>query len=416
LDEINLANIAAIADAERQMKEEFLRDRIKANEIVQAFQSWICKENELVLPSQNSGNRTAVDIVNSLITDVRVVIDQLKRQIKAENIEELKKENARLSLECDSLREQLKNARSQQTLPDDDNYVGKLFNTLSNTNPKSEPSIKAPPHPADKKVDVKPEVKKTVSENDKKTINLQILKIAGNSKAVKVDTLVELCKATVDMPESTIRTEIQKLDNDAMIVIEKTEIKPATKGVVYPDIFRLTKSGAKLAGVEKESELDCWINENKGIAYQEVPLIFYAVEEFLPKHGYNLVNLFTEVPFAFKSGKQGFTPHIHLKNDKGANIYMMFEGAGTRGETIHGYFDDYYEFTNGDMYFLCPNGKIARSVEGAINYHRKNPAKITNVADWAAYDQLLVAGNQVPSTIWFTQLRENLNGSGRSTN
>ncbi len=95
---------------------------------------------------------------------------------------------------------------------------------------------------------------------------------------------------------------------------------------------------------------------------------------------------------------------------------MMFEGTGTRGETIHGYFGEYYEFTNRDMYFLCPNGKIARSVEGAINYHRKNPAKITNIADWAAYDQLLVAGNQVPSTIWFIQLRENLNGSGKNAN
>jgi len=213
-----------------------------------------------------------------------------------------------------------------------------------------------------------------------------------------------------------IRTEIQKLDDEAMIVIEKAETKPTAKGVIYPDIFRLTKSGMKLVDVEKESELERWINQNKGITYQEVPLIFYAVEEFLPKHGYSLVNLFEEVPFTFKSGRKGFTPHIHLKNDKGANIYLMFEGSGTRGESIHEYFDDYYEFTNGDMYFLCPNGKIARSVEGAVNYHKKNSAKITNIADWAAYDQKLVAGNQVPSTIWFVQLRENLNGSGRSTN
>jgi len=91
LDEISIANIAAIADAERQMKEELLRDRTKANEIVQAFQSRFCKENGLVSPSQNSGNRTAVEIVNSLITDVRVVIAQLNRHIKAENIEETKK-------------------------------------------------------------------------------------------------------------------------------------------------------------------------------------------------------------------------------------------------------------------------------------------------------------------------------------
>jgi len=417
LDEISIANIAAIADAERQMKEELLRDRTKANEIVQAFQSRFCKENGLVSPSQNSGNRTAVEIVNSLITDVRVVIAQLNRHIKAENIEELKKDNERLSLECDSLREQLKNAtKSQQTLPDEDNYVARLFDSLSSQNSKSEPSTKDLPRPTNKRVEVIQEVKEPVSENNNNPINFQILRIAGSSKAVKVNTLIELCKSKLDVPETMIRTEIQKLDDEAMIVIEKAETKPTAKGVIYPDIFRLTKSGMKLVDVEKESELERWINQNKGITYQEVPLIFYAVEEFLPKHGYSLVNLFEEVPFTFKSGRKGFTPHIHLKNDKGANIYLMFEGSGTRGESIHEYFDDYYEFTNGDMYFLCPNGKIARSVEGAVNYHKKNSAKITNIADWAAYDQKLVAGNQVPSTIWFVQLRENLNGSGRSTN
>jgi regulator of replication initiation timing len=417
LDEISIANIAAIADAERQIKEELLRDRKKANEIVQAFQSRFCKENGLVSPSQNSSNRTTVEIVNSLITDVRVVIAQLNRQIKAENIEELKKENKRLSLECDSLREQLKSVtKSQQTSPDDDNYVARLFDSLSSQNPNSEPMTKDLPRPTDKNVIVKQEVKEPISENKNSLINFQILQIAGNSKAVKVESLIELCKSKLGLPETTIRTEIQKLDDEAMIVIEKTEIKPTAKGVIYPDIFRLTKSGMKLADVKKESELERWINQNKGITYQEVPLIFYAVEEFLPKHGYSLVNLFEEVPFTFKSGRKGFTPHIHLKNDKGANIYLMFEGSGTHGESIHEYFDDYYEFTNGDMYFLCPNGKIARSVEGAVNYHKKNSAKITNIVDWAAYDQKLVAGNQVPSTIWFVQLRENLNGSGRSTN
>lgn len=406
MDEIEniIANISAIADAERKMKEEFLEDRNKANEIVRNFHNRFCNDFSLASPSSTVETRSAVDIVNSLITDVRVVIAQLNQQIKKENIEELEKEISRLSLENDSLKEEIKIIKTQETKTGsvDDNYVKNLFASLSSPVQKSKPNSE-------------PEPKKPTTGNISDPNETQILQIAGNSKAIKVESLIEECKSRTGLSDTIIKNSLQNLDDEALLIIEKTEIKPTAKGVVYADIFRLTPEGMKLTGAGK-SELDCWIDQNKGITYQEVPLILYAVEEFLPKHGYTLVDLFKEIPYTFKNGKTSFIPHIHLKNERDANIYVMFEGAGTRGESIHEYFDDYYEFTNGDMYFLCPNGKVARSVEGAVKYHKKNAAKITNIADWAIYDQMLVSGNKVPATIWFTQMREISNGTSRSAN
>lgn len=417
MDELMLANVRAIADTERKLKEELQEDNKKANHIIRAFQERLCKNHGLGTPSKKSDDCSAVELVNALITDVNVVIRKYEEELKKENIEIIKSNLADTTKKYEQLQKSYNEllakktptvtdvAQSSAPIPekpdnqDNCSYVDDILNILKVTPtpeqasaPTTETNQTPPPSQPDN------------------SLGMQILKLAGNSTLVKLDDLIDLCSPKLDKTRNEILEEITLLENAGHITVYRTDIK-APQGVTYAPVFALTKTGLQKAETSTPSQLDRWINLNPSMTYKEVPLLFYAVEEYLPKHGYSLVSFFEQKSMERIDKTEIFTPHVHLKDDQDNSVYLMYEGLGTRGASIHKYIDAYKHFTNGRMFFLCPNGKTANAVEGVIHYY-KSKAFISNVADWAKYDALIKSGESlmrngqpVPENIWFVQIR-----------
>jgi len=406
--ELRVASIQAIADKERELKNTYIADRKKANEILCAYQRLLSREHGLESPANCADSATAVELVSALIADVNTIAYQYKEKLTRgdkKNIEDtktelikLKEENQNLLLELEKLRiskdgNNIKNTPGDQKPTEIDNFFDQLSEVFANV-----PSVEVIP------VKVSPPQSSYQAVEDN-SLGTRILKLAGESNFVKLSDLLTRCIETMKLPETEIKNEIGKLENTGLIAIYHATTRPP-KGVSYHALFRLTETGLQNARCKKISELDRWVELNKGMSYKDVPLLLYAVEEFFPRHGYFPIGLFEQVKSGMPDRPLVFTPHINMRDSKNNDMYIMYEGAETRGESLLKYLDTYKIIAKGQLYILCPDAKTADAVQSVLHY-RKQPCNITNIADWVRYETLLIDGNKnAPKTIWFKNLKE----------
>ena len=79
--ELRVASIQAIADKERELKNTYIADRKKANEILCAYQRLLSREHGLESPANCADSATAVELVSALIADVNTIAYQYKEKL-----------------------------------------------------------------------------------------------------------------------------------------------------------------------------------------------------------------------------------------------------------------------------------------------------------------------------------------------
>ena len=93
--ELRVASIQAIADKERELKNTYIADRKKANEILRAYQRLLSREHGLESPANCADSATAVELVSALIADVNTIAYQYKEKLTRgdkKNVEDTKTE------------------------------------------------------------------------------------------------------------------------------------------------------------------------------------------------------------------------------------------------------------------------------------------------------------------------------------
>jgi regulator of replication initiation timing len=181
--ELRVASIQAIADKERELKNTYIADRKKANEILCAYQRLLSREHGLESPANCADSATAVELVSALIADVNTIAYQYKEKLTRgdkKNIEDtktelikLKEENQNLLLELEKLRiskdgNNIKNTPGDQKPTEIDNFFDQLSEVFAHVPNVEVPVIVSPP-------------KSSYQAAHDNSLGTRILKLAGES-------------------------------------------------------------------------------------------------------------------------------------------------------------------------------------------------------------------------------------------
>jgi hypothetical protein len=411
LDELKLKNIQAMADSERLLKEGFLKEINETIEILNAFENRICKENGIPTKAHKE-NETLVSIARSLTINLSVIIAEMKSKATESGYNALKKELDKITIERDCLlKDGNKTTLSSEleskpdtsenisTDPSPQSFVKSIITTL-----KTAPVI-----------DLLEEDPKINAKIITPLIDDQVLKLASECHLFRLNDLIDLCSIKLDVVDTEIKKAIDALSSAGYLSVERSTIKPTGNGITYPALFRLTSKGLEKANTEIVSEIDRWTLLAPGLRYNDMPLMVYAVDNYLPRHNYSFVGFFQKTTIDIPDNPQGdFYPHIHLKDEAQKDVYVMFGHETMSDQVLKSNFSAYQRLSGEQQYCLCVNGRIARIFTSKLEFQNKHyfspkiMLNITNVGDWPKYDHMLKSGlPDTPQSIWFTSI---LNG------
>lgn len=403
--DLRLANINAFAELERQEKDRLIRETEEAMGSLKSFVEIACRESQKNVPV--SWDNLRVNQVAALAVSVFQIITTELR-LKVVNFERITKELECLEKECAHLKDENLKLRSQSSrIPAKESAPAVSAPTDIPANTETVPA-KNDTAPTQRVV-VAQEKTDYCQEN-----NNQILIEASKTRLMKLDELIVLCASKLALPVKEIRNQIDELEKAGYFETFTSAFKPIP-GYTYPTLFRLTRQGLDAARTIEVSEVDRLMAKITGLSQREIPLLVFAVEEYLPRHGYCFVNYASEKEYIDNSNERHvFIPHAQLKDEKGRTIYLMYEGDGYQdGANVRNYFKDYSVIANGEAYFLTPNNRLFTDISGkinALNYPNKvfKSVNYTNVADWAIYDRWIKESDpRRPQSVWFGRLFEN---------
>lgn len=410
MDELKLKNLQAMADSERLQKEDFLKQITQSIEILNNLEDRICVENGIPT-KQHKPNDTLISVVRSLSINAVAIMAEMKRKTTKNGYDALKADYDKLVLERNAI-------QKPET----------ILKEVTPSSPvdeiKNDP-IEAKPGPKEERSDVD-EINEILETHNKTSqepvietvssrsasMDDQVLKLAGESDLYKLNDLIDLCTANIGVKDTEIKLAIERLELAELLSVERTTIKPKATGITYPALFRLTPKGLAKTNIEKVSEIDRWTQLAPGLRHKDIPLMVYAVDNYLPRHNYSFVSFFPKTIIDLPENPQSeFYPHIHLKNETQKDIYVLF-GYETMNDTMfRSYLSACQILTNEPQYCLCVDGRIAKIFLSKVNFENKynfSPnivLNITNVGDWSTYDQMLKSGQpDTPKSIWFTSI------------
>jgi len=410
LDELKLKNLQAMADSEREQKEDFLKQITQSIEILNNLEDRICTDNGIPT-KQHKPNEPLISVVRSLSINAIAIIAEMKRKTTQNGYDVLKAEFDKLVIEKDSLLDAAKIPKQAIT--------SSLLDEEPNTTPPEQPEHEEEASVVDEIKAILSSTAKSIQESVIKanspaahSIDDQVLKLASECNLYKLNDLIDLCTAKLNVLDTEIKKKIDELEAAGLLLVERSTIKPTGHGIAYPLLFHLTPLGLKQVKAEKISEIDRWIQHSPSLSYPEIPLMVYAAEEYLPKHNYTFVNYFPKVGIKLPDGtNQDCFPHVHLKDENHNSVYVMFGYEAMDDKLYESNCKDHRILNNNDLFIFCSSARIARIFSSKCVFAKKydpsikTDAKITNVADWPKYDQMLKSGNaNTPKSIWFTYL------------
>lgn len=410
MDELKLKNLQAMADSEREQKEDFLKQITQSIEILNNLEDRICTDNGIPT-KQHKPNEPLISVVRSLSINAIAIMAEMKRKTTQNGYDVLKAEFDKLVIEKDSLLEAAKIPKQATT----STVLGEELITT----PPEQPEREEESSVVDEIKAILSSTGKSTQEPEKRanspastSITDQVLKLAGECNLYKLNDFIDLGTTKLNVSDIEIKRMLEDLEASGLLLVERSTIKPTGHGIAYPVLFHLTPQGLKQVKAEKISEIDRWIQHSPGLSYPEIPLMVYAAEEYLPKHNYTFVDYFPKVTIELPDGtNQDSYPHIHLKDENHSSVYVMFGNEAMDDKLYESNCKDHRILNNNDLFILCSSARIARIFSSKCVFAKKydpsikTDAKITNVADWPTYDQMLKSGNaNTPKSIWFTYL------------
>ena len=395
-----LSTLNAFASSEREAKERLIEEIQSAVEDLRAFVSRTCTENNKPVPEIKDGLRLG-QMLSMALGTFQIIMADLRMQTgehKDDSIKSLTEANSQLVAEKNALEIQMAALRSR---------IQELERKSGESNRKVNQQLSA-------------ESENTTNDGcfpdapveDHLSLSARrILQLAGTAPLYRIEDLVAECVTSLSLTSQEAEEQLLCLENEGLLETIKTPTKPII-GTRFPTLFRLTPRGLMVSGSDHEPEAERLLQNISGMTESELPVFVFAVEDYLPKHGYVFVTYLSANKFMDKDNKpHEFIAHAQLKDPDGNTIYIMYEGDGFRnGDFLKEYLRDYSIVSDRVAYFLCPNGRMVEMLQGKINYLTHNEklfsaVNISNIGDWSTYDKMIKAGDRkTPASIWFGKL------------
>jgi hypothetical protein len=395
-----LSTLNAFASSEREAKERLIEEIQSAVEDLRAFVSRVCTENNKPVPEMKDGLRLG-QMLSMALGTFQIIMADLRTQTgaqKDDSINSLTEANKQLSIEKNSLEIQMAALRSRiQELEKGSNESNQqIYQSLptKSSEAKSEESISSAP-----------------CEDQLSSSARRILQLAGAAPLYRVEDLIAECVTALSLTSQETEEHLVFLENEGFLETIKTPTKPVI-GTRFPTLFRLTSRGLVVSGSDRQPEAERLLQSISGMTESELPVFIFAIEDYLPKHGYAFVTYLSAYRFMDKDNNpREFIAHAQMQDPEGNTIYIMYEGDGFRnGDFLKEYIRDYSVASDKVAYFLCPSGRMVDMLQGKINYLTHNEklfttVNITNIGDWSTYDKMIKTGEQTtPDSIWFGRL------------
>jgi len=406
--ENRLATLNAFAEADKKEidkqlkeKEKLLKESAEAVQLLKSFVLRTCNENNKKPPEINDGLN--VNQMSSLAISIFQVILAETSQ-KTHGLDQLSSKIEELQKQCDQLLEENRKLRLQVT---------------ASTAPKEQEPAKIQHTPAQSVENISTSTLVTKTDQPVQKTQTQksanpLLELVCQSKLMRLDDLIDHCSTKLSLTVKEARDQIENLEKEGLLEVFNSPMKPI-QGHTYPALFSLTRSGMNEAGTKQLTEMDRLLSKKPELTQREIPVLVFAVQEYLPRHGYEFVSYAPDLEYIDDSNKRRvFTPHAQLRNDKGKTIYVMYEGEGYQdGANVRKYFKDYSVMSDGNAYFLALNRRVFTELSGrvnALNFPNKifKSLNYTNITDWPTYDKMIRESDpNRPKTVWFGRLYEN---------
>ncbi len=397
-DPLNLATIRALLDSERQQREILSKLAEETSAILASFSEHISKESGL--PAVPTKSLNLPQVARLAINTCQLMLSTLRNKLTTaeQEIEDLQRKNRELLADVE---------RSKVFTPVAQPATMVMAETDQRSTSPVIMQLESPTQVAPLDIEI--------------TREDEVLILAGSSRLVRVEALSALCKTRLNITGMEFSAIFEHLVNHGLVETVVTTRKPPY-GIVFPTLFRLTRRGldaVRLITGQSAAipEIDRLIEMGKGLTINEIPLLVFAVEEIMPRFGFEMVEYAPAIAIKANNEKPKhiFNPHVLLKTPSGSTAYVMYEGENFRsGANLDGYIDDYLIASNGNLYFLGLTGKISRLVKGHVEYleQSKGPFQsknFTNVFDLCAYEQAQKTGQGgLSATIWFVSLPEGM--------
>lgn len=397
-----------MADSERLIKEGLLKENIEAIEILNTFEYRICKDSGIPVKTHKE-NENLVSVARSLTINLSVIIAEMKGKTTEAGYNALKAELDKIIIERDTLLKERKN-----TLPVLERKPQPEISTTNKAESSPQSFVKSILSALESApvIDLLEEEPKSDAKPGGTLLDDQVLKLTADCNLFRLNDLIDLCSIKLDVEYTEIKKVIDNLVLAGLLSVERTTIKPKGSGIVYPALFRLTPKGLDQANTEKVSELDRWTQLAPGLRYNDMPLMVYAVDNYLPRHNYSLVGFFPKTIIDLPENSQReFYPHIHLKDEAQNDVFVMFGYETMNDKQLNTNLTSYQHLSAGQQYCMCVSGRVARIYSSKIDFQNKHyfspniVFNITNIGDWSTYDHMLKLGHpDTPKTIWFTSI------------
>ena len=384
---LNKTTLHSLAQAERERKEQYARQIDEARNILADFIQRVGQESGIPKPESVLAGLPLVEIARLAVNIANLIILRQRNELavsgQTQEIVQLKQENSRIQSELDACKRTAVPAKS--FLPEPVEAEGLTAEVASCSDCPAEGVI-------------------SLSEN---SLENRILHVAGAIQTVRLSVLIDVCTERISVPRPQVEEGVQQLlAGKYLALIESKRL--TQNGLAYPLVFGLTPQGLKSCGLKSNpSEVSTAgrLAEIGLLGLEEVPLLAYFVEEFLPRCGYLFRSYLPEnlVPDREGTGSHLFAAHV-LLDYAGRPVLFLCAGEGYAKGDIHPYLEDFNHVTDGDMHFLCLNGKTSRQLLSDMNFWtatRDLPnakPRITNLDDLAMYEQRLQSGDIKPGT------------------
>jgi hypothetical protein len=397
-----LSTINAFANSERSAKEQLIDEMQSAVNDLRAFISRVCTENEKPVPVMREDLRLG-QMLSIALGTFQLLMAELRMRTESHddsNIKTLSETNKQLLKDKNSLEVQIEALKSRVKVLES---AADAFGSSSSHHPTK--SI------VEENADIKTQNYPIQMDDQFPLSARRILDLAGASSLYRIEDLVDECVTKLSITTQEAEEHLALLEKEGLLETIKTPTKPIP-GTRFPVLFYLTERGIRYSGSDHQPETLRLLQNISGMTEGELPVFVFAVEDYLPKHGYIFVTYLSANKYMDEENNpREFISHAKMQGPDGNIVYIMYEGDGFRnGDYIKGYLRDYSIISDRVAYFLCPSGRMVEILQGKVNYLTHNEklfsrVHISNIGDWAAYDKMIKAGDKdTPDSIWFGKL------------